>query len=101
MSALRPSPECVENAMVDPTKGFLGAVVTVVIRPSSNLWIELTNQILRFYCFVTLDGIPDIIQEFLDITFSRLDDELAIILPDIKAEKIKPFVDVRDRCFLL
>jgi hypothetical protein len=74
--------------------------MSVMICPSSNLWIEDFDQITCLACVHTLDCFSNVVKECFYSFLGRLNKEFSLLFTQVESEKIKTFLNVRDLCFL-
>src|SRR6266487_1202146 len=72
----------------------------MIIRPTPNGRVELTNQHLLCRGRVRLDDRPDFLQEDMRVLLRRLDEQLAVVFAEVLSEEVEPFFDRRDAGFL-
>lgn len=86
--------------MIDPSEGFLGDHMAVIIRPSPQNGIKQRYQIRLFGRLVGLDDFPDFAKMRLDVRLRRFYQQLAVVLAKVPSKKIKPVPDMRHIGFL-
>ena len=65
--------------MINPSKGFLGDYMAVVIRPSMQYRIERPYQVRLFSRLVGLDDFAD----FVQMRFGRLREQFSVLLANV------------------
>src|SRR5665213_4466178 len=72
----------------------------MIVRPTQNDGVELTNQTRLCRGRIRLDDRSDFLQEDVRVLLRRFDEQLAVVFAEVLSEEIKPFFDVRDAGFL-
>ena len=96
MSSPRPLPQGLKDGTVDAAEGLFAHHMPVIPGPSPNDSVELTDQVSGGGLFVVLDDSSDFLQESLDVLLRRLDEQFAVVLAYILAQKVEAVFDVRD-----
>src|SRR5262249_37170920 len=101
MTALHPTFKLTEDVIVHGGENLLADGRAVKQCPTPNHRVENRYKLLYRCMEISPNGSFDFGKEVLNILAGRFDEELAIVLPDVTAEKIKPIVDVSDARFAL
>src|SRR5256885_17240663 len=73
----------------------------VIIGPSSNLGVQLGNEIACCGLLVGLDDFSYALEKGMDVLFRGLDEQFSVIFTEMLSEKVKTVFDVGDEGFLL
>src|SRR5246500_5839177 len=69
----------------------------MIVRPTTNLWVELIDQIGGRHAMRSLDGSSDVLQEGFDILLGRLDEQVLVaISAHVLSEEIKAVLHMRN-----
>lgn len=83
MPAATPSPQSLPNLSIDLGEDFFRDDVTMIVRPTSDQWVDQPNQTCLIYCTVAFYGCANFRHERLLILFRRLDQQLAVVLANV------------------
>src|SRR6266516_3038916 len=75
--------------------------MSVIIGPTSNFGVELSNEIACCGLLVRLNDFSDTLQKSVDILFGRFNQQFSVVFAEMLSEKVKAVLDVRDERFLL
>ena len=100
MSTFGPVPYRLTELNVYVRKGFLTADVSVVVHPSSEDRVHLSDHRSRFCRWVAFENAPQVVQQFLDPFLCWLDQQLAMVFADVLPQKVKTFRDMYNACLL-
>ncbi len=70
--------------------------MSIEIRPSCDLPVELADQIFGLGGSVGFDGVAYTPEKALNSFLCRSDEQLPVVFPDIEPEEVKTVVDVCD-----
>ena len=87
--------------MVYVTEDFSGYDMSVIIGPTPDLRIKLTDHRNAAHTEMSPNGFTNIPQKCFYIRLGWLDDELAIVFANVLPEKIKAIVYLYDTGFCL
>src|SRR5687767_6390482 len=96
MPSFRPAPQCLEDGMVNGTKGCHTDDMPVIVCPTGDDRVEHRYQLSSWRLFVGLYRFPDLIEERFHVLLRRLDEQLAVVLAYVLAQKVEPILNVRD-----
>src|SRR5207248_1399943 len=82
-------------------KGFFADHMPVVISPSPNLWVQLSNEITCCGLLVGLDDFSDVLEKGMDVLFRGLDEQFSVILAEMLPKEVKTVFNRCDEGFLL
>ena len=69
----------------------------MIVRPTANLGVELSDQIGGRHAMCVFDDSSDAVQEDFHILFGRLNEQLSVGIPaHVLSEEIKALLHVRD-----
>src|SRR5205085_2889475 len=91
-----PSPECLINGALDAVEGRFTHHMSVISGPSSKHSIQLADQVSGGGLFIVPDDPPNFVEKRLDIFLCWLNEQFAVVLAYILAEKVEAIIDVRD-----
>ena len=89
MTSFHPLPQTVIDASVDIAEDFTGYDMPVIIGPTSDFGVELTDHGYGAQSEVLSNDFPDVTQECIHILSGRLNHKLAVVFAYILSEKIK------------
>src|SRR3954451_3998464 len=89
------------NGTVDGGKDLLADHMSVIARPAPDHGIEHADQLSDRDLLVVFDDCSNLLQKGLHVLLGRLDEQLAVVLTYILAQKIKPVLDMRNAGLLL
>ena len=72
----------------------------VIACPSPDERVEQQNQVSSRGSLVSLHSLADFLQKAFHVFLGRLDDELSVVLADVRPKKIKAICHMRDEGFL-
>ena len=75
--------------------------MSVIIGPTSNFGVELSNEIACCGLLVRLHDFSDTLQKSMDVLFRGLNQQFSVVFTEVLSEKIKAVLNVRDEGFLL
>ena len=101
VSSFCPLPQCQKDRMIHLVEGFRADHMSVIISPTSNFGVELSNEIACCGLFVLLHDFADPLQKSMDVLFRGLNQQFSVVFPDMLSEKVKAVLNVRDEGFLL
>jgi hypothetical protein len=90
-----PSPQGFEDGRINMDKGFFGRSVSVEVRPSSYLRVELCYQPGCCSLFVVLDDLSDACKKRLHVFLRGACKEVPLVLTYILSEKVTSVLNVR------
>jgi len=83
--------------MVNVCEGTFADHVPMIVGPTSNLRVELIDQISGRHAKPGFDGCPDPRQEGLNVSLGRLDEQFPVrVAAHVLSEEIKAFLHVRN-----
>src|ERR1700719_5120684 len=86
-----------EDGVIHASECAFAHHVPMIVRPTSNLWVELIDQIDGRHAMRSFDGSSDAIQEGSNILLGRLDEQFPVRVPThALSEEIKAVLHVRD-----
>jgi hypothetical protein len=86
-----------EDRMVNVCEGTFADHVPMIVGPTSNLWVELIDQIGGRHAKPGFDGCPDPRQEGLNVSLGRLDEQFPVrVAAHVLSEEVKAFLHVRN-----
>lgn len=74
--------------------------MSVVRGPSSNLWVQLGNEITCLCLFIGPYDFPNVLQEGMSALLRGLNQQRSVVFTEVLSEKIKAILYVRDDGFL-
>ena len=80
MSSLGPTPDGLEDRMVDSAEGLFADDMSMVLRPTSDNGVEFGNQLTGGQMLMVLDEGADFEQESFDALFGRFNQQFAVVL---------------------
>jgi hypothetical protein len=86
---------------LDGGKDLLADHMSVIARPAPDHGIEHADQLSDCDLLVVFDDCSNLLQKGLNVLLGRLDEQLAVVLTYILAQKIKPILNMRDAGLLL
>src|SRR5262245_11012466 len=90
VSSSCPFPQTREEDAIDASERVFAHHVPMIVRPTTNLWVELIDQIGGRHAMRSFDGSSDAVQEGSNILFGRLDEQFPVrISAHILSEEIK------------
>ena len=88
-----------EDVAIHVSKYALAHHVPMIVRPATNLGVELIDQIGGRHAMCSFDGSSDAIQEGSDILLGRLDEQFSVrVSAHVLSEEIKAMLHVRNDC---
>ena len=92
-----PSPQTREDHEINASECAFAHHVPMIVRPTTNLWVELIDQIGGRHAMRSLDGSSDVLQEGFDILLGRLDEQFPVgISAHVLSEEIKAVLHMRN-----
>jgi hypothetical protein len=92
-----PSPQNVEDDVVDVVENTFRNHVPMIVRPTTHLGVELINQVGRGHVKPGLDSFSDSVQEGLDVLLGGFNEQFPIrISAHVLSEKVEASCHVRD-----
>lgn len=92
-----PSPQTREDHEINASECAFAHHVPMMVRPTTNLWVELIDQIGGRHAMRSLDGSSDVLQEGFDILLGRLDEQFPVgISAHVLSEEIKAVLHMRN-----
>src|ERR1700740_1308347 len=92
-----PSPQTREDHEINASECAFTHHVPMIVRPTTNLWIELIGQIGGRHAMCSFDSSSDALQEGFNILLGRLDEQFPVrISAHILSEEIKAVLHVRN-----
>jgi len=90
VSSSRPSPQIREDGAIHASKCAFTHHVPMIVSPTTNLWVELIDQVGGRHAMCVFDGSSDAIQEGSNILLGRLDEQFPVrISAHVLSEEIK------------
>ncbi len=97
MSSSCPFPQTREDGVIDASERAFAHHVPMIVRPTANLWVELSDQIGGRHAMCVFDDSSDAIQEGSHILLRRLDEQFPVrVSAHVLSEKIKALLHVRN-----
>ena len=92
-----PLPQSVEDRIVHVREGTFADHVPMIVGPTSNLWVELIDQIGGRHANPGFDCYSDSLQEGFNVLLGRLDEQFPVrVAAHVLSEEIKAFLHVRN-----
>ena len=92
-----PSPQTREDHEINASECAFAHHVPMIVGPTTNLWVELIDQIGGRHAMRSLDGSSDVLQEGFDILLGRLDEQFPVgISAHVLSEEIKAVLHMRN-----
>src|ERR1700687_2633664 len=86
-----------EDGVIHASECAFAHHVPMIVRPTSNLWVELIDQIDGRHAMRSLDGSSDVLQKGFDILLGRLDEQFPVgISAHVLSEEIKAVLHMRN-----
>ena len=90
MSSSCPLPQIREDGAIHASKCAFTHHVPMIVSPTTNLWVELIDQVGGRHAMCVFDGSSDAIQEGSNILLGRLDEQFPVrISAHVLSEEIK------------
>jgi hypothetical protein len=90
------SPQTREDHEINASACAFAHHVPMIVRPTTNLWVELIDQIGGRPAMRSLDGSSDVLQEGFDILLGRLNEQFPVgISAHVLSEEIKAVLHMR------
>ena len=97
VSSSYPSPQTREDVVIHACKRACTHYVPIIVSPTPDFGVEFMDQIGGRHAQRGFDGLPDAVQESLDVLLGRLDEQFPIgILAHVLSEEIKTFLHSGD-----
>ena len=94
-----PLPQTREDGAIHASKRAFAHHVPMIVRPTANLRVELTDQVGGRHAMCVFDGSSDALQEGSNILLGRFDEQFPVgISAHILSEEIKAVLHVRNDC---
>ncbi len=94
-----PSPQTREDHEINASERAFAHHVPMIVRPTTNLWVELIDQIGGRHAMRSFDGSSDALQEGSNILLGRLDEQFPVrVAAHVLSEEIKAALHVRNDC---
>src|ERR1700730_9954394 len=95
--SLCPLPPTREDSVIHASKRAFAHHVPMIVRPTSNLWVELIDQIGGRHAMCVFDDSSDALQEGSNILLGRRNEQFPVGIPaHILSEEIKAVLHVRN-----
>src|SRR5258708_9683748 len=92
-----PLPQTGEDVAIHVSKRVFAHHVPMIVRPTTNFWVELIDQIGGRHAMCSFDGSSDAIQEGSNILLVRLDEQFSVrVSTHVLSEEIKAVLHVRN-----
>src|SRR6266704_3690547 len=97
VSSSCPLPQTREEGVIDASERAFAHHVPMIVGPTTNLWVELIDQVGGRHAMRSFDGSSDASQEGFDILLGRLDEQFPVgISAHVLSEEIKAVLHVRN-----
>jgi len=96
MSPFSPLPERTKDRMVYLREGFLADHMSVIVRPSPNFRVSLSDQISGCGLLLVFHDFSDAFKKGMDVLSRGGDEQLPFVLAEMLSEKIEPILNVSD-----
>jgi hypothetical protein len=92
-----PSPQTREDHEINASECAFAHHVPMIVGPTTNLWVELVDQVGGRHAMCSFDNSSDAIQEGFNILLGRLDEQFPVRLSaHVLSEEIKAVLHVRN-----
>ncbi len=96
VSSFCPPPQGGKQLIVDISERFLGDRCPMIVRPSAEDGVQLSDEVRLLPRRAGLDDLPDLAEERLHVLPRRLDEKLPAIFAEVPSEEIETVVDGSD-----
>ena len=97
VSSSCPLPQTREDVAIHVSERAFAHHVPMIVGPTTNLWVELIDQVGGRHAMCSFDGSSDAIQEGFNILLGRLDEQFSVrISAHVLSEEIKAMLHVRN-----